>query len=1210
MPARPVTMSRLLVLLAALAAAMLAGTATSGAAVPKWGDISHFGEKESELTAPEPAFGVNPEDGSVWAVDLGGAGGEIRLQKFEKQAGKWTAAASVGLGSQEAPNGAAKEVEGVVFDQKEKRAYVLVTEESLRTKTAEEPVASELWAFSTVTKGTQIEPASGTKAGVLVPRSEAKLTGSPIGKKEFLPQSKEKGLSLFSPGGIAVNPTNDEILITGWVGEEKPELWAVSKEGEIKAVWDDKTKFFENCGCMSSPVVTATGKILVLGEEVEGETQEIAELPSNLSSETAPKTVFTLPTYRGCVLEREEAKLPPCPFYETEASIETGLSVGGSMALGSEGNIYLHVGIANAAEQGHNEGGTMVLSPALQEIGWTGGGIWGSATKECAVNEHDPGYNGPALVAGYEEHAVEFERGDPTAGEHAKVLELGPGGNTANCPQGSATKPLAEALGQKLASFPIADKITLSSKLQQANSLATEWEFEPGVTQNVITNPTHTKPAGPPEPTTLVEHQFLHPGTFNVVAHIRTDDLATPELTVNENVKVVAPVIQSEQATPEGETEATLKAEVNPSESATKCEFQIVEAGKGFGDASAKKITCPKAPGEEAKFVPESTKVTGLAKSTCYVFRLLAKAGAWESGQAGTEFKTGGGVCAGSKGPVVETKAASEVASTTATLNGSVNPKGVETKSCTFEYGTSLPSGKTAACVPSPGKGEAPVAVSAKVTGLTASTAYKYKVIDENTESTKAEGAEMGFTTTGAPQAPSVEELTPSPVAQTTATLKANVNPHGEATTCQFEYGTSTSYGTTVACPASPGSGNANVEESLPVTGLTPGTTYHYRVTAKNGTGTTPGADKEFKTEAPAAPVAETKAASEVASTTATLNGSVNPKGVETKSCTFEYGTSLPSAKTAPCVPAPGKGEAPVAVSAKVTGLTASTTYKYKLIDESTESKKAEGAEQSFKTAEPPSEPSVEELTPSPVAQTTATLKANVNPHGEPTTCEFEYGTTTSYGTKLACASSPGSGNANVEMQLPIAGLAAGTTYHFRVTATNKLGTKQGADKEFKTAAASSGGSPPPEIKPVEKPPVVPPEGGVKDEKTTKFVPIVKLTGSAMSVSPSGGFSLKLSCPAEETSCAGTVTLKTAAAVNASVAHSAKKAILTLATASFSISAGKLKVISLHLSAKARKLLAKTHSLRAKVTILAHDTHGASHTTTAIVTLRLAKKKH
>ena len=67
--------------------------------------------------------------------------------------------------------------------------------------------------------------------------------------------------------------------------------------------------------------------------------------------------------------------------------------------------------------------------------------------------------------------------------------------------------------------------------------------------------------------------------------------------------------------------------------------------------------------------------------------------------------------------------------------------------------------------------------------------------------------------------------------------------------------------------------------------------------------------------------------------------------------------------------------------------------------------------------------------------------------------------------------------------------------------------------------------------------------------------------------------------------------------------------VLTLASKSFSIVAGKVQVLTLHLSATARRVLAKTHTLRARATIVAHDSTGSTHTTTAIVTLKAAKRK-
>lgn len=116
--------------------------------------------------------------------------------------------------------------------------------------------------------------------------------------------------------------------------------------------------------------------------------------------------------------------------------------------------------------------------------------------------------------------------------------------------------------------------------------------------------------------------------------------------------------------------------------------------------------------------------------------------------------------------------------------------------------------------------------------------------------------------------------------------------------------------------------------------------------------------------------------------------------------------------------------------------------------------------------------------------------------------------------------------------------------------------------------------------------------------------PAATLAGTSISVSSTGSLVLKVSCPAGETSCSGTVTLRTLSVVKAS----AKASILTLATGSFTVAGGSSKVVTLHLSSKAKKLLAHGRSLKAKATLLAHDSTGATHTTLATVTLKPAKK--
>src|SRR5215218_4413167 len=80
------------------------------------------------------------------------------------------------------------------------------------------------------------------------------------------------------------------------------------------------------------------------------------------------------------------------------------------------------------------------------------------------------------------------------------------------------------------------------------------------------------------------------------------------------------------------------------------------------------------------------------------------------------------------------------------------------------------------------------------------------------------------------------------------------------------------------------------------------------------------------------------------------------------------------------------------------------------------------------------------------LTDTQATLAGTVNPQGLLTSYAFQYGTTTAYGQQTGL-SSAGSGTADVPVREDLAGLTAGTTYHYRLIATNASGTTVGADR-------------------------------------------------------------------------------------------------------------------------------------------------------------------
>jgi PKD repeat protein len=118
------------------------------------------------------------------------------------------------------------------------------------------------------------------------------------------------------------------------------------------------------------------------------------------------------------------------------------------------------------------------------------------------------------------------------------------------------------------------------------------------------------------------------------------------------------------------------------------------------------------------------------------------------------------------------------------------------------------------------------------------------------------------------------------------------------------------------------------------------------------------------------------------------------------------------------------------------------------------------------------------------------------------------------------------------------------------------------------------------------------------------------LVGTSLIVSKSGEVMLKLKCPAGETDCSGTVMLRTLGAVGVSAKAHVRKSVLTLAVGSFTVVGGQMKAVALHLSARARALLAHSRMLRVRVALRAHDRAGVTYTTQTVVTLRLATPPH
>ena len=164
--------------------------------------------------------------------------------------------------------------------------------------------------------------------------------------------------------------------------------------------------------------------------------------------------------------------------------------------------------------------------------------------------------------------------------------------------------------------------------------------------------------------------------------------------------------------------------------------------------------------------------------------------------------------------PTATTKSATNVKSTSATLDGTVNANG-GTTTAWFEYGTTSGTYSSTTSTQTISSGWSDTSVTTDISGLSSKTTYYYRLVAQNSVGTTY-GSELSFATTAPP---TVTTGSGTNITMISATLNGTVNANGTSTTAWFEYGkTSGAYDKTTTTQGVSGSSDTSV--SIYVSGL------------------------------------------------------------------------------------------------------------------------------------------------------------------------------------------------------------------------------------------------------------------------------------------------------------------------------------------------------------------------------------------------------
>ena len=431
--------------------------------------------------------------------------------------------------------------------------------------------------------------------------------------------------------------------------------------------------------------------------------------------------------------------------------------------------------------------------------------------------------------------------------------------------------------------------------------------------------------------------------------------------------------------------------------------------------------------------------------------------------------------------PTVSTGSATNVTTSSATLNGTVNANG-GTTTAWFQYGSTSGSyGNTSSTQTVTGSGNTTVSIG--ISGLSSGTTYYYRIAASNSGGTSY-GSESPFTTTTATATPIPTPSTGDSSAPTDGSITINsgasyTNSTGVTLTLSAKdnVGVTGYYlSSSSSTPSSSTSGWTSVSSTTTYSGsvsytLNSGdgskTVY---VWFKDSSGNVSSSASDYITLDTTAPtITITSPASDATytatSSTISLGGSASDStsGIKEVTWTNSSGGSGTASGTTSWTTSSislSNGDTTITVTAKDNaGNTATDTITVTYKSTST------------------NVPKVSTGSATNVTETSATLNGTVNANGLTATAWFYYGTNSGSYTSTSSTKTI-SGTSDTAVVINVSGLSAGTKYYCKLVAQNSAGTSTGSEASFTTKTVSTTPapttSPAPTLPPLPTPQVSP----------------------------------------------------------------------------------------------------------------------------------------